>query len=333
LESDAEAIILVIIYSASIFCNCFVVIRNYFLAIVQNEYVVKSEIMRTLLGSCIKLALLWAHASLLWFVVASVFDFVLLSGGYITAYRKQVGSLLDWTFDKVYARVLFSQGLPLLLTSAAVIIYQRIDQIMIGNMIDKASVGYFSTASKFVEVLIFVPTMLARTITPVLVTKLKENVHDYRQKAQVFMNITFWLSVILASLVAVSSYWIVLYTFGERYLPAVAVLQVLAFKAPSVALSTTAGSMLVIEGLQGWAVLRDLFGCVVCIGLNFYFLPQYGIMAAAVVAILSNLAAGYLADAFIPVYRHLFVHQTKALLFGWKDLIHLKQFLPRAAKQ
>ncbi|MCR5181013.1 MAG: oligosaccharide flippase family protein, partial [Bacteroidaceae bacterium] len=47
LESDAEAIILVIIYSASIFCNCFVVIRNYFLAIVQNEYVVKSEIMRT----------------------------------------------------------------------------------------------------------------------------------------------------------------------------------------------------------------------------------------------------------------------------------------------
>ncbi|MCR5180946.1 MAG: flippase, partial [Bacteroidaceae bacterium] len=333
LESDAEAIILVIIYSASIFCNCFVVIRNYFLAIVQNEYVVKSEIMRTLLGSCIKLVLLWFHASLLWFVVASVFDFVLLSGGYIAAYRKHIGSLRDWSFDKDYARVLFREGLPLLLTSAAVIIYQRIDQIMIGNMIDKTSVGYFSTASKFVEVLIFVPMMLAQTITPVLVNKRKENELEYRQKAQMFMNVTFWVSVILAILVSVTSYWVVLYTFGEKYLPAVAVLQVLAFKAPSVALSSTAGSMLIIEGLQRWAVVRDIIGCVVCIGLNYYFLPQYGIMAAAFVAIFSNLAAGYLADAFIPVYRHLFIHQTRTLLFGWKDLINLKQFLPHTSHE
>ena len=85
--------------------------------------------------------------------------------------------------------------------------------------------------------------------------------------------------------------------------------------------------MLVTEGLQRYAFLRDGLGCVVCIVLNYLFLPRYGIMAAAVVAIISNVAAGYLADAFIPAYRHIFVRQTKALAMGWRDLASFQRIL------
>ena len=111
------------------------------------------------------------------------------------------------------------------------------------------------------------------------------------------------------------------FTFGSAYLPAVAILQVMSFKAAAVALSNTAGSMLVTEGLQRWAILRDGLGCATCVVLNYLLLPRYGVMAAAVVAIVSAVVAGYLADAFIPAYRHLFVKQTKALALGWRELI------------
>ena len=83
--------------------------------------------------------------------------------------------------------------------------------------------------------------------------------------------------------------------------------------------------MLIVEGLQRYAIIRDTFGCIVCVSLNYILLRQYGIIAAAFVAIASNLAAGYLADAFIPAYRHLFVAQTKAIAFGWKDFLKLRQ--------
>ena len=39
----------------------------------------------------------------------------------------------------------------ILLSGVAATVFLQIDQIMIGNMIDKTSVGYFSVASKFVE--------------------------------------------------------------------------------------------------------------------------------------------------------------------------------------
>jgi O-antigen/teichoic acid export membrane protein len=129
--------------------------------------------------------------------------------------------------------------------------------------------------------------------------------------------------------VSVISYWLIRYTFGPAYLPAVAVLQVMAFKAASVALSNTAGAMLVTEGLQRWAICRDSIGCAVCIILNYLLLPRYGVTAAAFVSIASNIAAGYLADAFIPAYRHLFICQTKTLIFGWKDCLRVKSLITK----
>jgi O-antigen/teichoic acid export membrane protein len=196
-------------------------------------------------------------------------------------------------------------------------------------MIDKSSVGFFSVAAKFTEVLIFLPMILAQTITPILVQARERSITEYQAKAQQFMNFSFWLSLFTSAFVSVIAYWLIRYTFGTAYLPAVALLQVMAFKAASVALSNTAGAMLVTEGLQRWAICRDGIGCVVCIVLNYLLLPRYGVIAAAFVSIASNIAAGYLADAFIPAYRHLFICQTKTLFFGWKDCLRVKSLITK----
>lgn len=318
---------LVAVYSLTIVLNSFTVIRNYFTSIVQNEFVVKAEICRTVVSICIKCSLLLFNAHLSWFVTAAMFDFVLLAGGYYVAYRTKIGRMSQWTFNWDYAKFLMKESFPLMLTNAAVIIYQRIDQVMIGQIIDTEAVGYFSVASRFVEVLVYVPIMLAQTITPVLVRFREESEEAYQQKGQQFMNISLWFSILMSATVSVIAYWLIKLTFGELYMPAVAVLQIMSFKAASVALSNTAGAMLVAEHLQKYAIFRDSLGCVVCIGLNYLLLPRFGIIAAAYIAIASNVAAGYIADAFIPPYRHLFVRQTKALLFGWKELVNIKQLL------
>ena len=204
-------------------------------------------------------------------------------------------------------------------------VYQRIDQVMIGRMIDKQAVGYFSTASRFVEVLVYVPMMLSQTISPVLTRIRTYNEEAYRERAQFFMNVSVWVSLVLSGVMSALSYWVVTILLGPHYLPAVAVLQIMSFKAASVALSSSAGAMIVVERLQRWTLVRDLFGCMVCVLLNYFLLPHYGIVAAAFVAIASNVAAGWLADMFVPSYRHLFRMQTKALLFGWRSLFNLRE--------
>lgn len=323
MDADIYVTALVAIYSVSIILNSFIVARNYFYALVQNQRVVQTEIVRTLICICIKLFLLYIEASLTWFVVALMLDVLIVGVGYCAVYSKEIGSIFDWKFDRSYFPYLLKESFPLMLTSAAVIVYQRIDQVMIGQMIDKESVGYFSVASRFVEILIYIPMILSQTISPVLTRALKESGIEYEKKSQQFMNLSIWCSLAAAITMSLCAYWIIYLLFGEAYLPAVAILQLMSFKAVSVALSNTAGAMLVIEGLQKYAIFRDAFGCVVCVLLNYLLLPTYGVIAAAFVAIASNLAAGYFADAMIPAYRHLFLKQTKALFFGWRDMDYL----------
>lgn len=320
IDANRYVTLLVAIYSLTVLFNSFSVIRNHFYALMQNKYVVMSEITRTVISMSFKVLLLVLEAPLIWFVIACMLDVIYVASGYCICYRRAVGSMRDWRFDLSTARFLIKESFPLLLSSAAVIVYQRIDQVMIKQLIDADSVGYFSVASRIVEILIYIPMILAQTIQPVLVQAREQSEESYRQKASVFMNISLWGSFVASAVVSVLAYWIIIILFGQRYLLAVPVLQIMAFKAVSVALSNTAGTMLVVEGLQRWAMLRDVLGCICCVALNYILLPAWGIVAAAVVAIASNVVAGYLADALIPAYRHLFLCQTKSLLLGWLDL-------------
>lgn len=323
LEADRFTTSMVALYAISMIANSFNVIRNYFMAIVDNEYVVKSEIARVIVGALIKVALVISGAGLVWFIAATTFDTVLVAGGYVVSYKKKAGRLTAWSFDRKTAAFLLRESFPLMFTSAAVIIYQRIDQVMIGQMLDNNAVGMFSVAVRIVDIIIYIPFILSDTLTPVLVSAREKSDDEYRQKAQRFINISFWSTFLVALVVSLLSKWILLLLFGRQYVGAGIVLAVLAFKSVTVALSSSAGKMLIIEGIQKWAILRDITGCIVCVSLNYFLLPRYGIIAAAFIAIMSNLTAGYLSDAFIPAYRHIFVRQTRVFCGGWKDLVYL----------
>ena len=68
-ETDLYTYGIIMIYAITVILTPFDVIRNYFTSLIQNEYIVKVGIFRTLLSGTIKIALLLIHASLLWFVI------------------------------------------------------------------------------------------------------------------------------------------------------------------------------------------------------------------------------------------------------------------------
>ncbi len=328
-EADTYTFGIIMVYAITVMLTPFEVIRNYFTSLVQNEYIVKVGIFRTVLSGVIKVVLLLVHASLVWFVISLVFDAFVLAQGYCYVYKKKIGSMRSWRFDKAWACYLLRQSFPLLLSGVAATIFLQIDQIMIGNMIDKTSVGYFSVASKFVEVLLYVPTILIQTVSPLLVKERKNNLESFREKAQMFMNITVWLCVVCAIFMALCSRYIVLWTFGMKYLASIVILQILSFKIVGVALNIVSGQLLIIEEKQKYFVLRSLSGCIVCVVLNLLVITRFGVGGVAAVAIATQLAAGFLIHLFIPTYRYMFFMQIRSLLVGWRDLYKIKMLLDR----
>lgn len=320
-ETDVFTRSMIYVYSLSIIMNTFGVIRNHFTSLVWNEYVVKTEILRTFVGAGIKIVLLLIHAPLWGFICATLFDTILLAGGYITSYQKKIGRISLWEFDTSTAIYLIKQSFPLLLSGAAIIIYQKIDQVMLGNMLDKQSVGFYSVAGKFTELCIFIPTILAQTITPILVKLYDNNANDYTKKAQSFMNLTIWGTIILCVIVCIFAAPLIKYTFGHQYIPSIPLLQIMIFKVIGYAFAQTTGSLIVIEKKQQFVVVRNIIGCVIAIGLNFVLIPLWGIKGAAITSVITAFCTGLFSHIFIPKYHSLLNMQIKCILIGWKDIL------------
>ena len=330
-DTDNFTKTMILLYGLSLYPTCcFEVIRNYFTSIVKNEYIVKSEIARTLIGAFIKVILLLLHAPLWCFIIAIAFDTVLVASGYIISYRSAVGDFREWRFDKSIISYLISQSFPLLLSGAAIIIYQRIDQVMIGNMIDKESVGYFATAGKFLDLILFLPTILTQTVTPLIVKIRKDGTkEEYDYKSYQFVSIVVWVSIIMALFFSIFAYPMIRYTYGVQYLAAVPVLQIMAWKTVGMAISSAGGQLIIIEKIQKWAVFRNIAGCIVCVILNFILIPKYAIIGSAFVTIITLSVSGFLANYLIPPYRHIFYMECKALVLGWKELKYLTSFVKK----
>lgn len=326
-EADGFTRLMVMMYSLSMLLNTMNVARNYFTSIIWNEYVVKTEISRTVIGIVFKVVLLIMHAPLAWFIFAVLLDAVLLASGYAISYRAKIGSMRLWSWNAPLARYMLKQAFPMLLSGAAVIVYTKINAVMLGNMLDKTAVGIYSIAVSFTDVCVFVPTILSQTITPVLVRNYEQDLEQYKAKAQIFMNLSLWGCIIIAITVSLISYPLIRYTYGVMYLASVPVLQVLVLRLAGVALAQTSGQMIIVEHIQKWAVIRNLIGCVVCIGLNLVLIPRYGVMGAAVSSVITGLFPGFFANMLIPAYRKIFVMQTVGILTGWKDVYKIKTLL------
>lgn len=321
--TDKYTALLILIYSTSVILSTSNLIRNYFTAIVNNKYIVITEILRCLIGALIKVGLLLIKAPLVFFIIALAFDFFLVAGGYLATYNKLVGSIKEWRFSKDKAKYLIRESFPLLLSGAAVIVYQRIDQVIIKGLLNNEAVGYFSVAAKFSEFILFVPLIMSQTISPLLVSFYSSDRETYRKKSQQFMDLTVWVSVFLSVLVSVISYPLIRYTFGTQYLAAVPVLQVLSFKAIGMALSNSCGQLIVIEGVQKWAVIRNLIGCVICVVSNYLLIPKYGVVGSAFATLVTVAFSGCIGNLFIPPYRHFFKQQISALFMGPVRILRL----------
>lgn len=315
-ESDRFTFYMVLVYSASLILNSFNVIRNYFTSIVLNEYVVKTEITRTLVGAALKILLLFFQFPVGWFIAASAFDFLLVASGYLVSYKMKAGHVTKWNYDKDVARHLIKESFPLLLSGTAIIIYQKIDQVMIRNMIDTAAVGQFAVASKFTELAIFIPMVIAQTVTPLLVKTHQEDIDNYKKRRQQFMDIMLWTAVGISVALFVTAAPAIKILYGTKYIDAIPVLQIMAWKTVFVALFSGSGQLIIIEHIQKYAVLRNIIGCFVSIAVNYLFIPRFGIVGSAIATILTMSFTGYFSHIFIKPFRYLFGIQNKALAFG-----------------
>ena len=291
----------------------FEVIDFYFQSKVLSKFVSLCKLSQLLLSSLMKIYLVLTGAELFWFVVVSLVDQATLAMSLYIAYRYQKLGSFYRKFDLKTARNLLKDSFPLIFSSLAIMIYMRIDQIMIKEMLGDREVGIYSAAVRLSEVWYFIPMLITRSLFPAIVNAKKVSKELYYMRLQRLYTFMVWMAIVIALPMTFLSDWLVTLLYGEAYRVAGQVLMINIWAGVFVFLGVASGRWFLSENLQKFSTMNTVMGAISNILLNLILIPKYGVYGAAISTLLSQSIAAYFMNLAFTKTRSNFFRMTNSI--------------------
>ena len=305
---------LVFITATSSIFNAFSAIDLWFQAQIKSKFTVIAKSAALVLSPALKVALILAQAPLITFAMAGLADVIIGVVGLMITYHLTGESMWRWRFSTTMAKRLLRESWPLIISALAIVIYMRIDQIMLKEMVGDRSTGLYSAAVRISEAWYFVPTTIVSSLFPILIAAREQGQAVTFQKYRA----TFRLLVGLAYAVAIPttflSDWLITTLYGVDYAGAGPILAIHIWAGVPVALGVASGPWLISEGFTKISLQRTLFGAVVNMILNLLLIPRYAGFGAAIATVVAYLCATLVWHLLDPRTRLMGQLQLRALL-------------------
>ncbi|MEK6958768.1 MAG: flippase [archaeon] len=309
---NIEVSLVMLVHSVGYVVSSLGILSCWFEAKVESRKVVVSRNVALFLSSVVRVWLLVAGFPVLFFVAASVFEILFNSTLLVYYYVKEKQDILKWKFSFGLAKKLFYSSWPLMLSGAMVLVYLRIDQVMIGMMLDETQVGIYSVAIKIAELFVFIPGAICISLFPALMLAKKESLERYSSRLQRFFDLMTWLPMSYIIPVSLFSSFIVVFLYGAEYAAAGPVLMVSVWSALGVSIKFALERYLIIENKTRIMFFNALAGAVTNICLNLVLIPSFGIMGASFATLISYVASAYLSLLVFPKTRPVFFMLLKS---------------------
>ena len=308
--------LLVMIIASGHLLQAFEVIDFYFQSQVLARLISFAGIVSLLFSSAIKLCLIWSEASLVWFAWIVVVEQGVKGIMLCVAYIAQHISLWQWRLSLSQAKKLLRDSWPLIFSGLAIMVYMRIDQVMIKMMLNNEAVGIYSVAVNLSEAWYFIPMAISSSVFPAIINAKKQSDMLYYQRLQKLYDMMVWLAVAIALPTTFLSPWVIRGLYGDEFLQASGVLSIHIWAGVFVFLGVASGKWLLTENLLKISFYRTFLGASGNVIFNLILIPIFQLNGAAVATLLANFLAAYFFDAVNLKTRRTFVMKTKSLCFA-----------------
>lgn len=304
---------LVLLTALSSFFQAFDVIELHFQSLLKARFPVIARSVAFVTASGLKIVFILRAMPLIYFAWTAVIEAGLAVAFMIYFYWRKPQHVGRWSWDYSLAGKLLGNSWPLILSSLVIMIYMRIDQVMLGQMLGTKAVGEFSAAVRLSEFWYFIPVAVTSSFFPSIVQLRTQNPRAYLRRLQNVLDLVTLASLAIALLTTVAAPVIIRMLYGEQYLGAAQVLSLHIWAGVFVFLGVAGSQWFIVENLQKYSFYRALSGAVINVLLNFALIPRFGPAGCALATLVSQAVASYFANAVSNKTSPLFKMQTLAL--------------------
>ena len=312
---DRQALILVSIISLTLVFQAFDTIDVFFQSQIRSKITVWAKNGAFLLFAAIRVALIYAKAPLWVFAVATISETAAGAAGLILGYELTSGRLLLWKSSKKRALLLLQQSWPVIFSGMAIMVYMRLDMVMLKMMKGDFAVGLYAAATRVSEVWYFVPQAIVSSVSPAIM-RVKDNPTLLNARLKRLFSLMTISACAIGSVVALASHLIIRILYSNSYAGAGPVLAVHVWASVFVFLGVAQYPWDIARNQVKLGLYRTVLGAVINVAMNFYLIPRYAAMGAAIATVVSYAVSGVFANLLSARTRPIFYMQMRSFIPG-----------------
>jgi len=316
-RGDTLTIWIVAIIAAQFIFQSLNVIDLYFKSKVQSKYTVYATNAAFLLATVAKVVLLVLKAPLIAFAWMTLIEIVIASALLLVVYRVRGLIITSWRTQLPIMRDLLRDSWPLILSGISVMISVRIDQVLIGQMLNDKQVGIYAAAARISEVWYFIPFAISTSMLPLLVESKRQGEALYYERLQKYSNVLALVSICFVIVITILAGPIIRVLYGPAYAGSAGVLRVLIWGGSLVPVAATWSYWMLLENRTKTMFYFNVFGAILNVILNLLLIPHFGIMGSAYATLISYNAWLFVLCPFMKSQRKVLVMMLKSMSLVW----------------
>ncbi len=311
---DSRSLLLVAIVGSTLVLQSAETVDLWLQSQSQNKRAIIAKLAGYALGNAVRAGLILADAPLWAFGLSVAMDALLMGVALSAAYRG-FPSAKGWRFDMDLGRSLVSQSWPFMLSGVAVLIYMRIDQIMIREMLGETQLGFYSSATVVSQMWYALPIALGVAFAPYVARKKEQGNEAYLGALMSIFRLFALLSLTVVVCTITFSKGLIQLLYGASYSAAAPVLAIHVVSNVFVFLGVAQSLWLVNEGFGRLTLYRTVMGAVVCVLGNMVLIPPFGVRGAACSTVFAMFVSAVGSNAmFAPRILRM---QLRAIFLPW----------------
>lgn len=313
LKNEQQTRIILIILSFQPIFQAFDVFDLFYQSRTESKNSIIAKSSAYLVMSILKVFLLINGMSIFYFAILTVLEVVLGAGILLIFYfRISAQKISSWRFDKTLAKTLLRLSWPMIIAELLVVVYTRLDQVMLKNLVGNEELGRYSAAIRLSEVWYFIGVALNISLYPSILKLRQESEERFLAGFQKLLNLLCVIAVSISLVTTLFGNMITDLIYGDKYPGLGAILSIHIWTGVFVYLGLATADWFVANNLQKYLLMRTISGVVINVILNFVLIPHFGGIGAAIATLVGQFFSTMLSNAFSSRTRLMFHFQVNS---------------------
>ena len=218
-ETDHSLRLMSLLFLLSIFFTSFNIVESLFYADSEFKKLIRFRFFINLLIAAGKILMVVFKMKFYAFLYVYGADMTINGLLYYYLLKKYYPQLrMDWKLiDKKVLSHLLKQGLPFIISAFMIVIYMKIDVLMLKQLTTIENVALYSITVKFSEIYYFIPVAVSTYYFPNLVKLKQQNELLYKQKIQEQFDVLVLIALVICLLTIIFSSTFIRILYGGAF--------------------------------------------------------------------------------------------------------------------